>query len=170
MSELIIAADTVAPKQNPAPAPAAEAKSAPASQTNAAKTAAGQQTAAQKQVADGKKDIKTTVVQKDQPKAQAQQQQGSPWLSMLPFILIFVVMIFFMNRSQKKQMQKRQEMMDKIAKGSKVLLTSGIYGVVDAVHDDSMVVEIASGVKVKVAKAGVADVVTDGEKGKTEGK
>ena len=118
---------------------------------------------------DGKKDIKTTVVQKDQPKAQA-QQQGSPWLSMLPFILIFVVMIFFMNRSQKKQMQKRQEMMDKIAKGSKVLLTSGIYGVVDAVHDDSMVVEIASGVKVKVAKAGVADVVTDGEKGKTEGK
>ena len=67
-------------------------------------------------------------------------------------------------------MQKRQEMMDKIAKGSKVLLTSGIYGVVDAVHDDSMVVEIASGVKVKVAKAGVADVVTDGEKGKTEGK
>ena len=167
MPEPIIAADNAAPKQNVTPAPV---KSAPAPQTTAAKPAAEQQLAAPQQGADGKKEIKTTTEQKDQPKKPAQQQGGSPWLSMLPFILIFVVMIFFMNRSQKKQMQKRQEMMDKIAKGSKVLLTSGIYGVVDAVHDDSMVVEIASGVKVKVAKAGVADVVTDGEKGKTEGK
>ena len=90
--------------------------------------------------------------------AQPQQPQGNPWMSMLPFILIFVVMIFFMNRSQKKQMAKRQEMMDKITKGTKVLLNSGIYGTVDAVNDDSMIVEIASGVKVKVSKAGIAGI------------
>ena len=89
---------------------------------------------------------------------------------MLPFIIIFVVMIYFMNRSQKKQMQKRQEMINKIAKGTKVLLTSGIYGVVDAVHDDSMIVEIANGVKIKVAKAGIAGIDDPAAKGNAEGK
>ncbi len=165
MPELIIAADNVAPKKDASPAPAQQTKT---TVQNAAKPAE-QQTTGQTQGADGKQEIKTTTEQKV-PRKEQQQQGGSPWLQMLPFILIFVVMIFFMNRSQKKQMQKRQEMMDKIAKGSKVLLTSGIYGVVDAVHDDAMVVEIANGVKVKVAKAGIADVVTEGEKGKTEGK
>ena len=65
-------------------------------------------------------------------------------------------------------MAKRQEMMDKITKGTKVLLTSGIYATVAEVHEKAMIVEIASGVKIKVAKAGVADVVT--EEVKIEGK
>ena len=90
--------------------------------------------------------------------AGAPPQQGNPWMSMLPFILIFVVMIFFMNRSQKKQMQKRQEMMDKITKGTKVLLTSGIYGTVTEVQEEAMMVEIAENVKIRVNKSGIAGV------------
>lgn len=86
------------------------------------------------------------------------QPQGNPWMSMLPFILIFVVMIFFMNRSQKKQMQKRQEMMEKITKGTKVLLTSGIYGTVTEVREDSMMVEIADNVRIRVNNSGIAGV------------
>lgn len=85
-------------------------------------------------------------------------QQPSPLMSMLPFILIFVVMIFFMNRSQKKQMAKRQEMMDKITKGTTVLLNSGIYGKVVEVKEDAFMVEIAENVKIKVNKSGVASV------------
>ena len=169
MLELIIAADANTPKKDAAPAPAAQ-------KNDAAKSVAKvgeQQSAVQKQGADGKEKtiVKTTTVQNDGGKAQQQREGGgSAWLQMLPFILIFVVMIFFMNRSQKKQMQKRQEMLDKITKGAKVLLSSGIYGTVDAVQEDAMIVEIASGVKVKVAKAGIADVVTNTESGKTEGK
>ena len=90
--------------------------------------------------------------------AGAPPQQGNPWMSMLPFILIFVVMIFFMNRSQKKQMQKRQEMMDKITKGTKVLLTSGIYGTVTEVQEEAMMVEIAENVRIRVNKSGIAGV------------
>ena len=97
------------------------------------------------------------------------------WSFWFPMIMIFVVMIFFMSRSQKKQMAKRQEMMDKIAKGTKVLLTSGIYGTVDAVNENSMIVEIASGVKIKVAKAAIAGIDSPvenakPESGKSEGK
>lgn len=145
MSELMIAATNsaapAAPANNVQPKPAAEGKPAA---------------------------VKAVSVQTTEKVPQKQQQQGNPWLSMLPFILIFVVMIFFMNRSQKKAMAKRQEMMDKIAKGTKVLLTSGIYGTVEAVYDDSMIVEIASGVKIKVAKSGISGLVQNEESGKTE--
>ena len=155
MSELFIAANTVAPA-----APAKPVANAPASTAKPAAPAAPAKpvvnapasTAAVNTAAPGKE-----VVPPPAPKG-AKPAPGNPWIQMLPFILIFVVMIFFMNRSQKKQMQKRQEMMDKIAKGTKVLLNSGIYGTVEAVNEDSMIVEIATGVKVKVAKAGIAGI------------
>ena len=159
MSELMIAANTSAP----APAkPVAAAPAAPGKAQASAPAASAQTTAP---VAKANAEVPAPTAPEAKP-----QPQGSPWLSMLPFILIFVVMIFFMNRSQKKQMQKRQEMMDKIARGTKVLLTSGIYGTVEAVNDDSMIVEIASGVKVKVAKSGVAGIDNPAERGNSEGK
>jgi len=151
MSELFIAANTAAPApagKTVTAAPTAPAK--PVANAPAAKTAA-----------PGKE-----VVPPPAPKGEMKKEAPNPWIQMLPFILIFVVMIFFMNRSQKKQMAKRQEMMDKITKGTKVLLNSGIYGTVDAVNDDSMIVEIASGVKVKVSKSGIAGIDAPNAEGK----
>ena len=91
----------------------------------------------------------------------AQKQQGNPIMSFMPIIIIMVVFMFFMSRSQKKQQQKRQDMIDHIVKGSKVLLASGICGVVDEVRDNEFVVEIASNVKVRVVKNGIAEVIAD---------
>ena len=101
--------------------------------------------------------------------AAAAQQQPNPWMSILPFIAIFAVMIFFMNRSQKKQMAKRQEMMDKITKGTAVVLTSGVYGKVAEVREDSFIVEIADNVKIRVNKSGIA-ALDEPEAAKSEGK
>ena len=101
--------------------------------------------------------------------AAAAQQQPNPWMSILPFVLIFAVMIFFMNRSQKKQMAKRQEMMDRITKGTAVVLTSGVYGKVAEVREDSFIVEIADNVKIRVNKSGIA-ALDEPEAAKSEGK
>ena len=91
----------------------------------------------------------------------AQKPQGSPLMSFLPIIIIMVVFMFFMSRSQKKQQQKRQDMIDHIVKGTKVLLASGICGVVDEVKENEFVVEIADNVKVRVVKNGIAEVIAD---------
>ena len=91
----------------------------------------------------------------------AQKPQGSPLMSFMPIIIIMVVFMFFMSRSQKKQQQKRQDMIDHIVKGTRVLLASGICGVVEDVKENEFIVEIAPGVKICVVKNGIAEVVSD---------
>ena len=95
--------------------------------------------------------------------------QPNMWLNILPFIVVFAVMIFFMNRSQKKQMAKRQEMMDRITKGTAVVLASGVYGKVVEVREDSFIVEIADNVKIRVNKSGIA-TIDEPEAAKSEDK
>ena len=74
-------------------------------------------------------------------------------------IIILGVMIFLMFRSQKKEARKRQEMLNSIKTGDKVVTAGGIYGEVTVVKNDSFVVKIAENVKIEVCKTGVSTVV-----------
>ncbi len=89
------------------------------------------------------------------------QPQGGGLMGMVPIIIIFVVMIFFMMRSQKKQREKRQEMLNRVAKGVRVLLGNGIFGTVSEVKENSCMVEIAPGVVIEVDKNGIAAAGSD---------
>jgi len=80
---------------------------------------------------------------------------GNPMLLM---IAIFVVMLFFMMRSQKKQQAKRQQMISQITKGSRVTTSSGMFGIVSEVKDESFVIEVAPNVNIEFAKAAVSGV------------
>ncbi len=93
----------------------------------------------------------------------AQQSSGGGLMGMLPIFIIFGVMIFFMMRSQKKQQQKREQMLSKIAKGTKVVLSSGLLGTIEEVREKTFVVEIASGVRVEVVQGGIGDVLPAAE-------
>ncbi|MBR2344748.1 MAG: preprotein translocase subunit YajC [Lentisphaeria bacterium] len=90
--------------------------------------------------------------------AENPENAGFDWARMVPMILIFVVMIFIFSRSNKKQQQKRQEMLDRIVKGTRVMLNSGVYGKVSEVREKEFLVEIAENVKVLVVKNGIASV------------
>ncbi len=91
------------------------------------------------------------------PEAQAQPQgMGSGLMQMLPLVLIFVVFMFFMSSSQKKQAKKRQEALNQIMKGDRVVTTGGIYGTVAEVKDDAFLLEIANNVRIEIAKTGVS--------------
>lgn len=61
----------------------------------------------------------------------------------IQMIIMFVVMaglIFYMNRSQKKQAQKRMESLNKLQKGYEVITIGGLYGTVDEVDTDKRTV------------------------------
>ncbi len=88
---------------------------------------------------------------------QGQQGAASAFGGMIPLILVFGIMIFFMIRSQKKQQQKQQQMIDRIVKGSRVLLSCGIYGKVAEVREKTLMVELAGSMApVEVIKGAVA--------------
>ena len=57
----------------------------------------------------------------------------------LTFVIMLVAMLglmFFMQRSQKKQAQKRMESLNKLQKGYEVITIGGLYGTVDEVDTE----------------------------------
>ncbi len=78
--------------------------------------------------------------------------------SLLPLILIFVVFYFLLIRPQQKKAKDHQLMLESIKKGDKVITAGGIYGVVESVGTNTLVLKIAENVKVKFGKGYIASV------------
>ncbi len=96
--------------------------------------------------------------------AYAQAAGGEPsfLISLLPLVLIFVVFWFLLIRPQQKRMRAHREMIGALQKGDKVVTAGGIFGVVHKVVDDgTLEVEIAQGVRVRVARATISENVTE---------
>lgn len=85
-------------------------------------------------------------------------------MSILPFLLIFVVMYFLIIRPQRTQMKKRQEMLNAVRRNDTVVTGGGIIGKVTKVIDDNeLEIEIAQNVKIRVARAMLSEVRVKGE-------
>ncbi len=78
--------------------------------------------------------------------------------SLLPLVLIFVVFYFLLIRPQQKKAKEHKQMLDNIKKGDKVITAGGVYGVVDSVGNNTVVIKIAENVKVKYGKGYIATV------------
>ena len=90
---------------------------------------------------------------------------GDMILQFVPFVLIFVIMWFLILRPQQRRVKEHQEMLKNIRRGDTVVTSGGIIGKVTKVTEDTadLDVEIAEGVRVKVARAMVAEVRAKGE-------
>ncbi|WP_339774041.1 preprotein translocase subunit YajC [uncultured Thalassospira sp.] len=87
--------------------------------------------------------------------------------SFLPLILIFVVFYFLLIRPQQKKAKEHKAMLAAVRRGDKVVTAGGIIGtVVKVVSDDEVSVEIAEGVKVKVARGMISNVLSKTEPAK----
>jgi preprotein translocase subunit YajC len=91
--------------------------------------------------------------------AQSAGGGGEILMSILPFLLIFVIMYFLIIRPQRTQMKKREEMLKNVRRGDQVITGGGILGKVTKVIDDAeLEVEITDGVKVRLVRSLIADV------------
>ncbi len=83
----------------------------------------------------------------------------------VPFILIFVIMWFLIIRPQQRRVKTHQEMIKNVRRGDTIVTSGGIIGKVTKVTEDAadIEVEIADGVKVKVARAMISDVRSKSE-------
>lgn len=82
-------------------------------------------------------------------------------LSMIiPFALLAVFFYFMILRPQKKEQKKMAEMLGALAIGDCVLTTSGFYGVVIDINDDTVIVEFGNNknCRIPMAKSAISQV------------
>lgn len=85
-------------------------------------------------------------------------------ISIIPFILIFVIMYFLLIRPQQKKMKQHQAMVAALRRGDQVVTQGGVIGKVVKVKEDGEAeVEIAEGVKVRILKNTIATVISKTE-------
>jgi len=85
-------------------------------------------------------------------------------VSILPFILIFVIMYFLIIRPQRTQMKKRAELLAAIRRGDSVVTGGGFLGkVTKVINDNELEIDLGNGVKVTALRSTIADVRVKGE-------
>ena len=81
----------------------------------------------------------------------------------LPFLLIMVaVMYFMMIRPQMKKQKEAKAMLDALAKGDEVVTVGGMLGKITKINDNSLSLEVASGVEVQIQRNAVVQVLPKG--------
>jgi preprotein translocase subunit YajC len=94
--------------------------------------------------------------------AAAQAPQPSPFMSLLPLVLIFAVFWFLIIRPQTKRAKQHREMVAALKAGDEIVTQGGLLGRVVAVNDAFLTVEIANQVQVRVQRHMVGTIMPKG--------
>ena len=86
--------------------------------------------------------------------------ESSTWDSLWPMlvflVVIFAMFYFLMIRPQRKRQKEHEQMMQALQKGDKIITAGGIYGTIESVGDDSLVIKVEGGTTLRVARNSVA--------------
>ena len=89
---------------------------------------------------------------------------GGLMQTIIMMVLIFGVFYFLMIRPQQKKVKAHREMISALRRGDKVVTAGGIYGTVAKVTNEAEVaLEIADGVRVRVARGTISEVISKTE-------
>ena len=77
---------------------------------------------------------------------------GADWGGILMIVALFVIFYFFMIRPQQKRQKEIRKFRESLDRGSKVVTAGGIYGTIKELY---FIVEIASGISIRVDKGSV---------------
>jgi preprotein translocase subunit YajC len=95
--------------------------------------------------------------------------EGGMIMSLLPFVLIFVIMYFLILRPQQKRVKAHAELVKNVRRGDTVITNGGLIGrVTKVVDDDQIEIEIAEGVRIRHMRSMLSDVRAKGEPVKDE--
>ena len=86
---------------------------------------------------------------------------GGPLTQLLPFVLIFGIFYFLLIRPQQVQRRKTREMLANLKTGDRVVTSGGIYGTISGFRDNIVQLQVASQVKLDVARSAITGVQED---------
>jgi len=76
----------------------------------------------------------------------------------LPMIIVMGIFYVMLILPQQRQRKKTQAMLAALKNGDKVVTTSGIYGTVNGIDGDTVILKIADQVKIRIARSAIAQV------------
>ena len=92
------------------------------------------------------------------PEGTEGEEGGFNWTMIVFLVLIFGVMYFLMIRPQRKKQKEHQQLMEELKRGDRVITAGGIYGVIESLSEDSVVIKIESGVTMRVARGSISGI------------
>ena len=78
------------------------------------------------------------------------------WTWIIFLVLIFAVFYFLLIRPQRKRQKEHQELVEELKRGDRVITIGGIYGQIESISEDSIVLKIESGTTIRVARSSVS--------------
>jgi preprotein translocase subunit YajC len=93
-------------------------------------------------------------------------QGGGGFSGIFMMLIIFGIFYFVLIRPQQKKMKEHKKLIDNIKKDDKIITAGGMYGTVKNATPNTLTVEIADGVRVKIARSTVGTVLTEEEANK----
>jgi preprotein translocase subunit YajC len=87
-----------------------------------------------------------------------QTEEGTTfdWTIIVFLVAIFAIFYFLMIRPQRRRQKEHQQMMDELKRGDRVITAGGIYGVVESISEDNIIMKVESGTTMRVARNSVA--------------
>jgi preprotein translocase subunit YajC len=90
------------------------------------------------------------------PATEGEEGGGFNWTMIILLVLFFAIIYFLMIRPQRKRAKEQQALMAGLQKGDKVVTVGGIYGQIESLSEDSVVLKIESGATIRVARNSIA--------------
>jgi preprotein translocase subunit YajC len=90
--------------------------------------------------------------------AQTAQPAGgsNPLIGFLPIILIIVILYFLMILPQQRRQKKHNQMLTELKKGDRVVIASGIYGIITNVKERTFMVKVSENTEIEIEKSSIA--------------
>ncbi len=78
-----------------------------------------------------------------------------------PIAVMLLIFYFLLYRPQKRAQQEREEMLNSLKKGTKVITIGGIYGIISQLNEKVVKLQIAEKVEIEVARGSIGSIVKD---------
>ncbi len=83
---------------------------------------------------------------------------GGSLLALLPpMIMMFLIFYFVLIRPQQKKQQESRKMLDDLKEGDNVITLSGIHGTIKKIKDETVMLQIADNVRVKINRSSIGN-------------
>ena len=90
--------------------------------------------------------------------APAGDGDSNQWTPIIFLVLLFGIFYFLLIRPQRKKQKEHQTMVEELKRGDRIITAGGIYGQIESIGEDNVVIKVESGMTMRVARGSVAGI------------